>query len=345
MSRRVFLSYSHEDSSKVKIFAMFMSVYGFDVWIDEKNISSGNYYTTDILSGIHDSELYLVFLSHASLNSEWVGAEIDFAMHEKIKNKLEIIPVLLEDIDVPVCLSNVDYLDARLSLKRAALELSNKYKNNIKRDNNTLASISFSISETTIVEIGPWNSGVTPEDLIDDRDRILADLRKRAYGILMNFVPAYEFDFRSDKPKFTNGVYEESVTKIAGTFDGGIREKITVEAVVFNPSLKTVMQMMKDRLEVLGVSAITFGILIPIDENRTMIDIQKKCLKKIQEEYIIISYDPIEGARIEVSNDLYVSVQFSDEQVKVRLSSKYNWDFVEKVRSFSVFDFIGRLLN
>ena len=124
MKKKLFISYSHEDSSKVKTFALLLSMNGFDLWMDEKDISSGDNYTTRIFNGIHDSDIYLVFLSQASLNSDWVNAEIDFALREKIERKrLVIIPVLLEDVEVPVSLSNIDYLDARFSIQMAIQEL------------------------------------------------------------------------------------------------------------------------------------------------------------------------------------------------------------------------------
>lgn len=85
--------------------------------MDEKNISSGDNYTTKIFSGIHESDAYLIFLSMNSLKSAWVNAEIDFALKEKIERKrLVIIPVLLKDVDIPISLTNIDYLDARFSM-------------------------------------------------------------------------------------------------------------------------------------------------------------------------------------------------------------------------------------
>ena len=71
--------------------------------MDVKDISGGDYYTTKILNGIHESDLYLIFISDHSLKSTWVNAEIDFALQEKIERKLPIIiPILLEDVDIPI---------------------------------------------------------------------------------------------------------------------------------------------------------------------------------------------------------------------------------------------------
>ncbi len=348
MKKKLFISYSHNDLNQVKRFALLLSLHGFDIWMDEKDVSSGDNYTTKILNGIHESDVYLVFLSQFSIESKWVDAEIDFALREKIeRKKLVIIPVLLEKIDIPVSLTNIDYIDATNSLQKAVEELSNRFIKEKEESNNEMivSSVAFSITEKSSVEIGPWNEGITVKDLEDDRNRILSDLRKRSYGILMNFISAKDFDFQSDKPKFTNGLYEEKVIKKEGSTNGSICEYITVDTVVFNPAMNKVNRLLEERLEVLNINAITLGFSIPLEKNETMLDLGIKCLDRIQEEYIIFSYDNVEGAKIEVSEDFYLSILFSDELMKVKLSTKYGWQFERKMKEFSVFDFIQKLLQ
>ena len=83
MKQILFISYSLEDMKTVKQFALQLSLRGFDLWMDEKNISFGGNYTTAILHGIHEADVYLVFLSENSIKSRWVNAEIDIALREK----------------------------------------------------------------------------------------------------------------------------------------------------------------------------------------------------------------------------------------------------------------------
>lgn len=347
MKKKLFISYSHEDAEKVRKFAFLLSLYGFDLWMDEKILKKGDYYTTKIFNGIHDSDIYLVFLSQASLGSNWVDAEIDFALKEKIeRKKLTIIPVLLEDVDVPVALSNIDFLDARFSLKEAAEQLSAKHKTDRPAQKGVnVSSVSFAISQDTSVELGPFNESMTMSDLIEDRNRVLGELRKKAFGILMNFVPANEFDFSSETPKFTNGLYDESVAKKEGSTSGSICECITVEAAVFNPSVEKLNRLLMERLSVLNINAISFSFSIDLGENETMMDVGKRCLQKIQDDYIILSYDSSDGAKIEISDDFYLSLQPSEEVIKVKLSTKYDFQFENKMKDFSVFDFIKLLLS
>ena len=347
MKKKLFISYSHEDSNKVKKFALILSLHGFDLWMDEKNVYSCDSYTPKILNGIHESDIYLVFLSASSLKSNWVDAEVDFALREKIeRTHLIIIPILLEDIEIPVSLSNIDYIDARFSLQKAAEELTDKYgKEVIAHEEIVVANMTFTISKETSVQIGgPFNGELTIDDLKEDRNRILSELRKKAYGILMNFVSPADFDFRSETPKFTNGLYEETFIKKEGSMTGSIFEVISIETTVFNPLMSKVRRLMDERLEVLNINAISFGFSLPLTEEQTMFEIGKKCFQKLQEDYIILSYDLSDGAKIEIAEDFYLSLLFSDELMKVKLSTKYDWQFIRKMSGFSVFDFIHNLL-
>lgn len=347
MKKRMFISYCHEDSDKVKQFAFLISLHGFDIWLDEKNIATGDNYTTKIFEGIHDSDIYLVFLSAAALESKWVEAEIDFALNKKIEGgRLVVIPVLLEDVEIPVSLSNIDCLDARLSVRKAVEKLSEKCQGEkIEHNEFAVSTVAFAVSKDTSVQVSPFQDSVTMYDLREDRKRVLAELRKESFGILMNFVSANDFDFQSEKPKFTNGLSEESFVKKEGSTKGSICECVTVETVVYNPSMSKVNRLIKERLEALDINAISFGFSIPLKDGDSMLDVGKRCFCKIQDDYIILSYDPFEGAKIEIADDFYLSLLFSDDIMKAKLSTKYKWQFKEKMKDFSFFDFIKNLLE
>ena len=349
--KKIFISYSHEDVKRVKQFAFQLSLRGFDIWMDEKNIDFGGTYTTAILNGIHESDYYLIFISKSSLESNWVSAEIDFALREKIeRKKLVVVPVKLDDVDMPVPLSNLDYVDARFSIVKAADELSEKCGNDkgfMTGDNGTLAltSISFEITEKTPVEIGPYNEGITTSDLKESRNQLLRTLRKKANGILMNFVSTSDFDFQSDLPKFKNGLYEERVEKKPGSTSGSVCEQIQVEALVFNPDERRVKRLLDERLKVLSVNAVTFGFSLAVKDGDSILEAGKRCLDKIQDQYIILSYDNIEGARVEISDDFYLSFMPFENVIKVKLSTKYDWQFEKKMKDFSIIEFVEKLVS
>lgn len=354
MKRKLFISYSHEDVKIVKQFALQLSLRGFDLWMDEKNVTFGENYTTEILKGIHEADIYVVFISENSIQSKWVGAEIDFALRERIeRKKLVVVPVRLDDTDMPIPLSNIDYVDARFSVVTAADEMADKFGIDEKKktafEQNergiTISSISFEISEDTAVEVGPFNEGITTKDLADDREQVLKKLRKRAHGILLNFVSAENFDFQSPLPKYKNGMYEESSHRISGSTIGSIGERINVEAVVFNPDEKKVMRLLDERLSILSINAITFGFSVPVNDEISILDIGKHCLHKLQEEYIILSYDNNEGATVEVGDDFYLSLMATETVIKIKLSTKYNRQFEKRMKEFSVIEFFENLME
>lgn len=194
------------------------------------------------------------------------------------------------------------------------------------------------------MELGPFNESMKILDLETDRNHILQKLRKKAYGILMNFVSISDFDFTSDTPKFTNGLYEEKVIKKSGSTAGSIRENITVETVVFSPDMIKVNRLLSDRIEVLSISSICFGFSVPIKKDESLLNIGMRCIQKMQEEHTILSYDIVEGAKIELSEDFYLSLAISEDIIKIKLSTKYDWQFERKYRGFSVFEFIRELL-
>lgn len=347
MKKKLFISYSHSDKSIVKKFALLLSLRGFDFWMDEKDIAPGENYTTEILSGIHESDIYAIFISKKSLESKWVNAEIDFAMREKIESKkLTIVPVLLEDVDIPIALKNIDYIDARFSLSSAAEEFSNKLNDRVVMNSDTVVSnVSFFISQKTSVQISPFTEGITEYDLKQDRNQVLEELRKKSYGILLNFLPVMNFDFSSDVPKFINGIYEEKFKKIEGDTNGSMRELVQVETMVCNPDVGKLKRLLNERIEALNINAIRIGFVPPLKENETIMDVAKRCLNKIQNQYIILSFDKKDGATVEIDDDFYMSVGFSEDLITLKLSTKYNWQFPRKMKDFSALELMKQLLE
>lgn len=208
-----------------------------------------------------------------------------------------------------------------------------------------ILSIAFEISEKTAVEVGSFNEGITTSDLEENREQILKNLRKKAHGILMNFVSAEDFDFQSALPKYKNGMYEENVQRISGSTNGSICEEVRVEAVVFNPNEKKVKRLLDERISILNINAITFGFSVPVSEQETLLDVGKKCLHRLQEYYIILSYDNSEGAKVEIGDDFYLSFMPSESVLKVRLSTKYDWQFEDRMKKFSVMEFLKNMID
>ena len=81
MVQKVFVSYSHKDKDAVNAFLSLISKKSFDVWMDNQSLKSGDYYISTIFKEIAASDIYLVFLSKASQESNWLKE--DWNIHLK----------------------------------------------------------------------------------------------------------------------------------------------------------------------------------------------------------------------------------------------------------------------
>ncbi len=94
---KIFLSYSTKDEQIVRRLEKYISKEIIETWIDHKAIGGGSDLTRAIKKGINKSDVYFVFISQNSLNSNWVDREIVWAMKREEKLKYEfIVPVILE---------------------------------------------------------------------------------------------------------------------------------------------------------------------------------------------------------------------------------------------------------
>lgn len=121
----VFISYSHADSHFVDQLANKLKASGVDVWIDKWMIKVGNSITQKINEGIGASDFLIVILSHASVNSRWVREELNAATVRNIEQEKHafILPVLLEQCEIPTLLQHRKYANFANDPERAFQEL------------------------------------------------------------------------------------------------------------------------------------------------------------------------------------------------------------------------------
>lgn len=71
--------------------------FGFDIWIDDREIEVGDSITRKINDGLKDSSFFVVILSVNSINSDWVKKEIDSTLMRQMTTKdIKILPILLD---------------------------------------------------------------------------------------------------------------------------------------------------------------------------------------------------------------------------------------------------------
>ena len=108
----VFISHSHNDKEIVRKLASDLAANGIDTWVDEAEIMVGDSLIEKINEGINQSDYILFVVSNSSVQSTWVQQEIRKAFDLEIqKGSHKILPVVVDDVKVPLFLRDKKYAD------------------------------------------------------------------------------------------------------------------------------------------------------------------------------------------------------------------------------------------
>ncbi|HWP56199.1 MAG TPA: DnaJ C-terminal domain-containing protein [Pyrinomonadaceae bacterium] len=115
---RIFLCHSSGDKAAVRELSQRLKSSGLETWLDEEKLLPGQRWRDEIPRAVRESDLVIVCLSKASVNKAgYVQREIRYALDaalEQPENSIFLIPLRLEDCEVPDSLSDwqwVDYFD------------------------------------------------------------------------------------------------------------------------------------------------------------------------------------------------------------------------------------------
>lgn len=108
----VFLSYARSDAQIVDKIANDLQKEGFDLWFDRRNLIAGQNWQSQIEKAITEAAFVIVFISKNSLQSKWVQEEYRVAFERQQRaGGTRLIPVLLEKVELPEFLSEIQYVD------------------------------------------------------------------------------------------------------------------------------------------------------------------------------------------------------------------------------------------
>lgn len=111
---RAFLCYSSLDKQIVMKVKTALDKRGIFTWFDEFQVGVGESIRREIEKGIKSSNFLILFMSKSAFKSEWVNREFDAAFTEEIESKnTTIIPILIEDCEIPITLKSRRYIDLR----------------------------------------------------------------------------------------------------------------------------------------------------------------------------------------------------------------------------------------
>ncbi len=105
--RRTFLSYSRINKDFALKLAKELKSAGFLVWLDQLDIPTGARWDNELEKALEECEIFMLILTPAAIGSENVKDEIGYA----IDNNKRILPILLENCNVPLRLRRFQYVD------------------------------------------------------------------------------------------------------------------------------------------------------------------------------------------------------------------------------------------
>jgi len=107
--RRTFISYSRVNQEFALKLAGELRASKFAVWLDQLDIPTGARWDNELEKALNECGIFLVILTPASIASENVKDEIGFA----IDHGKHILPVLLDECEIPLRLRRLQYVDFR----------------------------------------------------------------------------------------------------------------------------------------------------------------------------------------------------------------------------------------
>lgn len=108
----VFISHNHKDKSFVERLKEDLKSQGIHVWVDEDEMKVGDNLIQKIEKGIKDNDFVIGVISRNSIDSKWVQKELSISMNREISSKnLKVLPVRLDDCEMPPMLSDKIYAD------------------------------------------------------------------------------------------------------------------------------------------------------------------------------------------------------------------------------------------
>lgn len=114
--RIAFISHSSKDKPFVRRLAGDLVANGVRVWIDEQRILVGDPIPEKIAQGLAESDFFLVVVSKNSVASAWVQKELSGALvHEIERRKVTVMPIRLDDAEMPPTIKDKSYADFRNS--------------------------------------------------------------------------------------------------------------------------------------------------------------------------------------------------------------------------------------
>lgn len=126
---KIFISHSHKDKQFTEKLSSDLSHSGFQVWLDQWEIAVGDNIPLKLQEGISKANFVVLVLSPNSVQSLWVNKEWSSAFSNEVDlNNVIVLPVLIEQCDIPLFLKTKKYADFTSDYNAGLQELKNAIK-------------------------------------------------------------------------------------------------------------------------------------------------------------------------------------------------------------------------
>ena len=121
----VFVSHASKDARIASRVAMGLKAFDYDTWYDDWELLPGDSIVERIEGAISKTDVLLVLLSKSSVGSRWVRRELSAGLVRQLSGKgVLVIPVVVEDCDIPDLLADTKYVDLRGDFERGFRQLA-----------------------------------------------------------------------------------------------------------------------------------------------------------------------------------------------------------------------------
>jgi hypothetical protein len=132
-NKQVFISYFHGDKDAASRIAALFKSHGVRVWIDFEALRLGAFISRHIENALKTSNYFLIILSTRSVASSWVQAELAMAFDLSKDGRIIIIPARVDQVDMPLELRGLLYVDFSASFDEGATKLASFLRSEDKK--------------------------------------------------------------------------------------------------------------------------------------------------------------------------------------------------------------------
>ena len=152
----IFLSHSSSDNTFCDKLYDLLEMAGFAVWYDENSLLPNSHLTSDLPDYIKQCRSLIVVLSKDSCQSSWVKDEHAYAKDLYNRKEVTIIPIVIDDCEVPGFYNNYKWINCKQGLTPFAffMILSAMYgsSENMREKRDIYVSYSWRKDEQALVD-------------------------------------------------------------------------------------------------------------------------------------------------------------------------------------------------